>query len=132
MTDLKSLQQWYAEFIGERDWEQFHTPQNAAMALSVEASELLECFLWHDNPPAEAVRDDPELVADVEEELADVLIYALGVAQRLDIDLLAAVSAKLDENERRFDEETAAEITDKLQSWQRPHDRPDGSSGTSE
>lgn len=52
-----------AEFIAERNWEQFHTPQNVATALSVEASELVECFLWHDNVPAEQIAEDANFLS---------------------------------------------------------------------
>jgi NTP pyrophosphatase (non-canonical NTP hydrolase) len=117
--DLAQLQDRYAEFIKERDWEQFHTPQNVAMALSVEANELLECFLWHDNLPSDRIAENSELVAEVEEEIADVLIYSLSMAIQLDIDILEAVERKLDANEDRFDQHQAAEITERLEAWQR-------------
>lgn len=82
-------------FNRERDWEQFHTPKDLAIALSVEAGELLERFLWK--------RDGDALdAAGVEEELADVLICAVNLAQRLDIDLMAAVDRKITRNAERY------------------------------
>lgn len=87
------------------------------MAIAVEAAELMEPFQWHDNQDAAAIKEDDALVATVEEELADVLIYAMSLAIRLDIDLLGAVSRKLDENERRFDEEATAEFNANLDRW---------------
>lgn len=119
MTSLKDLQERYREFVIERDWNQFHTPKNLAEAISIEASELLEVFLWHDNHDAETVREDPELKARVEEELADVVIYSLAIATQMDINLVDVVEAKMTDNERRFDENTAAEMTEDLQRWQR-------------
>ena len=108
----------YAAFVEKRDWEQFHTPQNLAMALSIEANELLEEFLWFNNPDAETVAADDALMENVREELADVVIYAIGMANQLDIDLMDAVDEKMEQNEARFDEESAAEITDELEQWQ--------------
>ena len=119
MTTIRSLQERYREFVAERDWEQFHTPKNLAEAISIEASELQELFLWHDNHDAETVKKDSELCGRVEEELADVVIYSMGLATQLDIDLVDAVETKLDENECRFDEQTSKEITEDLQRWQR-------------
>ncbi|WP_382278481.1 MazG-like family protein [Halosegnis marinus] len=89
------------------------------MAISVEANELLETFLWFDNPDSATVASDDETMRAVEEELADVIIYALGLANELDIDILAAVEAKLDENDERFDPETSEAITAELDKWQR-------------
>mgnify|MGYP003836200677 CR=1 FL=1 len=119
MTTIDSLQERYRAFVSERDWEQFHTPKNLAEAISIEASELLEHFLWHDNLDPETIREDSELRAQVAEELADVVIYSMGLATQLDIDLVDAVETKLEENESRFDEETTSEITEDLQRWQR-------------
>ncbi|MCD2204515.1 MazG-like family protein [Halobacterium sp. KA-6] len=70
----------------------------------IEASELLECFLWHDNLDAEDFANDKKLVDNVEEELADVVIYCLGMTSTLDVDLEEAVERKLAANEQRFDE----------------------------
>lgn len=119
MTTLEDLQRRYQKFVNKRNWNQFHTPKNLAEAISIEASELLEVFLWHDNHDSQTVQRDPELKARVEEELADVVIYSIAIATQLDIDLVNAVEAKMDENENRFDEDTAAEMTEDLQRWQR-------------
>lgn len=119
MTSIDTLQKRYAEFVAERNWEQFHTPKNLAEAISIEANELLEIFLWHDNYDAETIGEDSELKSRVEEELADVVIYSIAIATQLDIDLVDAVEAKMDDNERRFDEDTAAEMTENLQRWQK-------------
>jgi NTP pyrophosphatase (non-canonical NTP hydrolase) len=119
MTSLEDLTERYKEFIIDRNWDQFHTPKNLAEAISVEANELLEVFLWHDNHGAEMVKKHPELKERVEEELADVVIYSIAIATQLDIDLVDAVESKMDDNETRFDEDTAAEMTKDLQRWQR-------------
>lgn len=119
LDDLDELQAAYVEFLRERGWEQFHTPQNVAQALSVEASELLELFLWHDNVGADRVAADDDLREDVRMELADVLLYSLSMAHALDVDLLAAAEEKLVRNEARFDPETAGRITRETRRWQR-------------
>lgn len=93
-------------FNGERDWEQFHTPKDLAMALSVEAGELLERFLWKRSSDA---LDGPA----IEEELADVLICAVNLAQRLDVDLMAAVERKIARNAERYPVDLARGRADK-------------------
>ncbi|MFB6159469.1 MAG: nucleotide pyrophosphohydrolase [Candidatus Nanohalobium sp.] len=116
---MERLQEEYAEFKEKRDWEKFHQPKNIAMSISIEASELMEHFQWKDNVPVEKIKQDEELMAGVREELADVILYSLSMAQRLDIDIEEAVLEKLDENRERFDEETAEEITEELENWQK-------------
>lgn len=117
MATIDSLQERYREFVSKRNWEQFHTPKNLAEAISIESSELLEVFLWHDNYDAETVADDPELMQNVEEELADVVIYSLALASQLGIDLTDAVETKMEDNEERFDLETSEEMTESLERW---------------
>lgn len=117
--DLKSLQEQYLEFIEERGWESFHTPKNLAMAISVEASELVELYQWHDNVPRGRILEDEELRELSREELADVMLYCLSMANQLEIDIEAAIEDKLADNKCRYDKETAAEFTCSLQEWQR-------------
>ncbi|WP_226006620.1 nucleotide pyrophosphohydrolase [Natrinema salinisoli] len=115
--DLTELQDRQQQFIDERDWEKFHTPKSLAMAISVEASELVEVFQWHDNLPAEEYEQDAEIENAVEEELADIVIYCLSMAAEFDIDLETAVAHKLTENENRFNRETSEAIRRNLQEW---------------
>jgi NTP pyrophosphatase (non-canonical NTP hydrolase) len=119
MVTLPELQNRYAEFVSTRGWEQFHTPKNLAEAISIESNELLECFLWHDNLDPAEIKADEELMAQVEDELADIIIYCMGMASRLDIDLLATVESKMGDNETRFDEDTTRSINQNLRRWQR-------------
>jgi NTP pyrophosphatase (non-canonical NTP hydrolase) len=125
MSNLNDLRDRYAKFIRTRDWERYHTPQNVAAAISVEADELHECFLWHDNVAAERIKNDSELVDSIRDELADIVIYCLSMCIQLDVDLLEAVEEKLEENEGRFDDEETATIVDELDRWQRSSDSPD-------
>ena len=80
-------------FSEERDWERFHTPENLAKSIAIEAGELLECFQW-----SEGDFD----IASVKEELADVLIYCRNLLDRLGLDEDAIVGAKMDENEKKY------------------------------
>jgi NTP pyrophosphatase (non-canonical NTP hydrolase) len=98
---LEELQFGLRDFARERDWEQFHTPKNLAMALVGEVGELLEIFQWLTPEQAAAVMKSPR-ADDVADELADVVIYLLRLADVLDIDLLEAAHAKLERNRGRF------------------------------
>lgn len=119
MTSFDDLEARYQEFVSKRNWEQFHTPKNLAEAISIEANELLEIFLWHDNHPSKEVRTDTEVRTRVKEEIADVVIYSVAMADQFDIDIIEAVEEKMEDNESRFDEETASDITEDLSRWQR-------------
>ena len=88
-------------FARERDWEQFHTPKNLAMALAGEVGELLEIFQWLTPEEAQAVMESAR-ADDIEDELADVLIYLVRLADILDIDLLDVAHRKLERNQGRF------------------------------
>jgi dCTP diphosphatase len=89
------------EFARERDWEQFHNSKNLAMALAGEVGELLEIFQWLTPEEADEVMDSPR-AADVDDELADVAIYLLRLADVLDVDLLEVAHHKLERNRERF------------------------------
>ena len=97
---ITTLQQQLREFARERDWEQFHTPKNLAMALTVEAGELQEIFQWLTE--AQSKHLEPAQREHAAQELADVLLYLCRLADVLDIDLLQAAAAKLQLNARRY------------------------------
>jgi dCTP diphosphatase len=98
---VDALRQELREFARERDWEQFHNPKNLAMALAGEVGELLEILQWLTPEEADAIMDSPR-AADVADELADVAIYLLRLADVLDVDLLEVAHAKLERNRERF------------------------------
>lgn len=100
VAGLDSLRDELRRFSAERDWEQFHTPKNLAMALSVEASELLEHFQWLTAEQSQTL--DAEALAHVREEMADVLLYLVRLADRLGIDLLAAARDKIAVNAKKY------------------------------
>lgn len=89
-------------FAEARDWEQFHTPKNLAMALIVEAAELVELYQWLTADEAARLADDPEGRAAVADELADIAIYLMRLADVVGLDLADEVRAKIERNELRF------------------------------
>ena len=89
-------------FARARDWEQYHTPKNLAMALAGEAGELLACFQWLTPDESGQVMHDPGKAAEIESELADVLSYLIRLADVLGVDLATAVRSKIHVNEKRF------------------------------
>ena len=100
MTELESLRDELRKFAADRDWDQFHSPKNLAMALSAEAGELLEVFQWL--TPGESQALAPEKLAAVRQEIADVLLYVIRLSDKLDIDPAAAAREKLAENARKY------------------------------
>lgn len=100
--DLEALRRLVRDFASERDWEQFHTPKNLTMALSVEAAELLEHFQWLTPEEAERLGKDEEAARALASEIADVAIYLLRLADVLGVDVADAVRRKVEENDRRF------------------------------
>lgn len=96
MNTLENLKEHVKQFRDEREWKQFHTPKNLAVAFSVEASELAELFLWDDNEESFKTAHDKN--EHLQEEMADVLIYLLSMANVLNIDLSKAVLNKLKKN----------------------------------
>lgn len=97
---LEPLRRRLAEFAAARDWDQFHSPKNLAMALAGEAGELLEHFQWLTQAQSRDLPPDKQ--AAVAHELADLLIYLVRLADRLGVDLLAACDEKIAINERRY------------------------------
>jgi len=100
MTELRALQQRLAAFAAARDWDQFHSPKNLAMALSVEAAELVEEFQWLTEQQSSAL--DAERRERVRLELADVFIYLLRISDKLGVDLLRAADDKVALNEQKY------------------------------
>jgi len=101
-TTVADLRQWMRQFVAERDWEQFHSPKNLVMGISVEVAELMEHFLWIDNEPSRKVLDDPEKRVAVADELADVTLYVLALSNSLGLDLSDCVAAKLGKTARKY------------------------------
>jgi len=88
------------QFAAERDWDQFHSPKNLAAALSVEAAELLEPFQWLSEEQSRSL--PPVSLEKVTQELADVFLYLIRLADRLNVDLVAAAARKIELNARKY------------------------------
>ena len=97
---LQELRDALRRFSAERDWDRYHAPKNLAMALSVEAAELLEHFQWLSEQESRSL--SAQQLAKVREELADVLIYLVRLADKLDVDLMAAARDKLSVNAQKY------------------------------
>lgn len=97
---LRGLRDAMRRFAAEREWDKFHSPKNLAAALSVEAAELLEHFQWLDEVQSRQL--PPERRAKVAEEMADVLLYLVRLADKLDVDLEAAALAKMQRNAEKY------------------------------
>lgn len=94
MSDrFAELSRLLAAFVSEREWDQFHTPKNLAMALAAESGELLEHFMWV--TPEESASLPPATREEAALEMADVLLFLLRLAQKLDVDLLGTAERKL-------------------------------------
>ena len=106
MRDIRELAERLRDFAVARDWEQFHTPKNLAMALAGEAGELLAEFQWLTPEEAAGIMADPQAARQVRSEIADVFLYLTRLADVLGVDLLGSAADKLEENERRYDTAT--------------------------
>ena len=102
VTTVAELRRLVEEFVARRDWHQFHTPKNLAMSLAIEAGELMEHFQWLTPEQALATANQPEKLAEIAAELADVFAYGLAMANVLNIDLAAALQQKMAKNERKY------------------------------
>lgn len=98
--DLARLRALVRTFVDERNWDQFHTPKNLASALSVEVAELLEHFQWLNDGRRDELA--PGQIKEVRHEMADVLVYLVRLADKLDVDLFAAVEEKMVLNRLKY------------------------------
>ena len=100
--DTEKLTAEIEAFISERDWDQFHSIKNLSMALSVESSELVEIFQWMKEDDSNNVKDNPETVAKVRDELADIFFFLLRIAKKTDTNLEAALLQKIEKNRKKY------------------------------
>jgi len=98
--NLEDLKTRLRQFADERDWDQFHSPKNLAMALIVEVAELVEHFQWLSEKDSSDLPDST--LKEVAEEIADIQIYLVRLADKLDVDILRAAEAKLQENHLKY------------------------------
>ena len=100
MDSLNQIKERLRNFADERDWDQFHSPKNLAMALIVETAELVEHFQWLKEE--ESTTLGPDKLEEVGQELADIQIYLIRLADKLDIDLMTAVANKIELNAKKY------------------------------
>jgi dCTP diphosphatase len=100
--NIAEIQLILRKFAKDRDWEKFHSPKNLVMALSGEVGELTEIFQWLTEAESKAITSDERKMAKVREEIADVMIYLLKIADLVAVDMEAAVRAKIAQNEAKY------------------------------
>ena len=100
VESLEQIKTRLREFAAERDWDQFHSPKNLTMALIVEAAELVEHFQWLTEEQSQSL--PPDKLAEVEQEIADIQIYLIRLADKLGVDMEKAVNAKIELNEKKY------------------------------
>src|SRR5262249_23564162 len=101
-TTVAELRDTWARFVAARDWNQFHSPKNLAMALACEAAELMEHFLWIDNEESARLAREPALREQVADEIADVTGVILALCNALDLDLSDAIASKMAKNHQKY------------------------------
>src|SRR6478735_1403098 len=101
-TTVAELRKLVADFVAERDWSQFHSPQHVSMALAIEAAELMEHFQWLTTDASRELAADPNKLAEVGEELADVIGYSFALANELGLDISSAIRAKMVKNAEKY------------------------------
>jgi len=101
-TTIAELKHLVGDFVDQRDWRQFHAPKNLAMSLAIEAAELMEHFQWISSEESRRTPEDPVRLAAVGDELADVLCYALAMANELGLDLSTAIRDKIVKNGQKY------------------------------
>ena len=106
-ANIQEIKEKIKAFIKERDWEQYHHPKELAISLSLEAAELLELFQWKEKQDLEDLKKDKELMIKLKEELADIMIYAIDIANYTDIDISESIIKKLKKNSEKYPIEKA-------------------------
>ena len=101
-TTIVEIRRMVEQFVAERNWQQFHSPKNLSMALTIEAGELMEHFQWISMDDSRAVRSDPAKLAQVAEEIADVFCYTVAMANELGIDLAECLESKMVKNRQKY------------------------------
>jgi len=101
-TTVRHLRELVERFVAERSWHHHHAPKNLSMSLAIEAAELMEHFQWLDVDASRGINANPATLQAVGEELADVVCYALALANSLGIDVASTVTAKMHKNARKY------------------------------
>jgi len=101
-TTILQLRARVQKFVDDRDWQKYHKPKNLAMSIAIEASELMELFQWVEESETDTITGKREKLSRMEEELADIMVYCLSLANVVNIDISRAIMNKIDKNERKY------------------------------
>lgn len=101
-VDVTALRKTLCQFDGERDWQQFHSLKNLAISVSCEASELLELFQWLSDEEATDISNDSKRKQSISHEIADIIMYILRIADKLDLNVSQAINEKITINQKRY------------------------------
>ena len=101
-TTIEELKDLLIKFRNKRNWNQFHDPKNLAEAISIEAGELQELFLWKNKEEVYKKMKDPNFKKEVEEELADVIIFCFNFSNSIDLDISSTVKRKIKINDQKY------------------------------
>jgi len=101
-SNLKELKEFYRNFTKVREWDKYHTPKDLSIAISIEAGELQEHFLWKSNDDVKEMLQNPTKKEKVVEELADVFAYVIRMADILDIDIIKSFYEKMEKNHKKY------------------------------
>ena len=101
-TTILQLRARVQKFVDDRDWQKYHKPKNLAMSIAIEASELMELFQWVEESETDTITGKREKLSRMEEELADIMVYCLSLANVVNIVISRAIMNKIDKNERKY------------------------------
>ncbi|MBU2608316.1 MAG: nucleotide pyrophosphohydrolase [Chloroflexi bacterium] len=99
-TSVEQLKARVQEFVDQREWRKYHKPKNLAMSIAIEAAELMELFQWADENESDAIIQ--EKLPSLEDELADIMVYCLSMANTVNIDISRAIVRKIAKNEHKY------------------------------
>ena len=100
-TSIQEIKEKIFKFVNDRNWNESHNPKNLSMSISIEASELMEILQWSSTEESWNI-DESEEFTHLKEELSDVIIYCLSLANQLDIDVAAAIEDKIEKNGEKY------------------------------
>jgi len=118
MAELREFQDILRKFCNERDWEQFHTPKDLTIALMGEVAEVMEYYYWKSHEEIEVYLNNEEIFDEFKNEVADVAIYLIQLANAVDIDLEEAILSKIEKNNKKYPVEKAKGRSDKYTAYE--------------
>ncbi len=117
VLEATKMKNYIKKFVKDRNWDFFQSPKNLSMALNVEASELLEIFQWMSEKQSFDIKNDPEVMENIKDEMSDILFFLMRIADILNIDLNKAFWSKTKKNEKKYTLEKGKALSDKVLSY---------------